>query len=127
MNVLENSSPFSVVARPESAEIGLLKIVPAVMADEKAAIRCALRDRMADVVARSDQYIGQLRANVANGGHPATGSKLMPDGSRVEGWTGNPCYHAALMPTYLRVFELLDQPYGFDKARDALLRYVETN
>ena len=109
----------------QSAEIGLLKIVPAVMADDKAAIQSALRDRMADVVARSDQYIGQLRANVANGGHPAAGSKLMPDGSRVEGWTGNPCYHAALMPTYLRVFEFLDQPYGFDKARDALLRYAD--
>ena len=46
---------------------------------------------------------------------------------RREGWTGNPCYHAALMPCYVRVlehFELL--PAERRKAyEDAVVRYAD--
>lgn len=110
----------------QSGEIGLLKIVPAVLNDDAAAIQNTQRDRLLDYVGRSDQYITALRANVANGGHPAAGSKLMPDGSRVEGWTGNPCYHASLMPTDARVREFFEQAPALEQNRDAILHFADT-
>jgi hypothetical protein len=109
----------------QSAEIGLLKIVPAVMNNDAGAVRAALQDRLNDVVARTDQYIGAMRQNVASGGHPAAGSKLLADGSRVEGWTGNPCYHAALMPAQVRVQEFLDVAFNREAAHAAILRYAD--
>ena len=109
----------------QSAEIGLLRIVPAVLSNDAAAIQQALRDRMMDVVARTDQYIGAMRQDVEAGGKPAAGSKLLPNGTRLEGWTGNPCYHAHLMPCYVRVLEFFELPFPQESYRQAILRYAD--
>ncbi len=109
----------------QSAEINLLKVVPAIMRDDHAAISQAMNDRLNDVVARTDQYIAAMKANAANGGHPAAGSKQLPNGERVEGWTGNPCYHAALMPAQVRVLEFFDQKFNRDASEQAITRYAD--
>jgi hypothetical protein len=93
-----------IATRRESAEIGLLKIVPAALQDDASAIAEALR-RARDPVERTDYYINEIQRHVAGGGKPSEGRKKAPDGSFHEGWTGNPCYHAALMPCYVRVLE----------------------
>jgi hypothetical protein len=112
-----------IATRGESAELGLLKVVPAVLRDDAAAVREALR-RTRDPAERTDFYIKLIRTHVAQGGKPSEGAKK--PGER-EGWTGNPCYHAALMPCYVRVlehFELLSP--GRQKAfDDAILRYAD--
>jgi len=109
----------------QSAEIGLLGVVPAALRNDQAAIKQALGDRARDPVARTDQYITMMRQNVAEGGKPAAGSKLMPDGTRREGWTGNPCYHAAIMPCYVRVLEFFGMPFPQEACRQAILRYAD--
>src|SRR5262249_20173198 len=60
--------------RGESAELGLLKVVPAVLADDRAALSEALR-RTRDPVERTDFYINLIRKHVALGGNPAEGAK----------------------------------------------------
>lgn len=109
----------------QSAEIGLLRIVPAVLANDQAAVQQALRDRMMDVVGRTDSYINLIRQSVEEGMKPAGGSKLLPSGVRREGWTGNPCYHAHLMPCYVRVLEFFDLPFAQEASRQAILRYAD--
>jgi hypothetical protein len=116
-----------IATRGESAELGLLKVVPAILQNDRAAIDNALR-RARDPVERTDYYIRLIRTHVARGGKPSEGRKKDdPDGTPREGWTGNPCYHAALMPCTVRVlehFELLSAPR--QKAlRDAILRYAD--
>jgi hypothetical protein len=109
--------------RGQSSELGLLRVVPAVLQDDAAAISAALRTYR-DPVERTDFYIQLIRNHVALGGKASEGAKK--PGQR-EGWTGNPCYHAALMPCYVRVlehFELL--PPSRQKAyNDAILRYAD--
>ena len=109
----------------QSAEIGLLKIVPAVLSNNAAAINAALRDRAQDYPARTETYLDLLRRTVAEGGKPAGGSKLLPDGTRREGWTGNPCYHASLMPCHVRILEHFDLPFSREAHRQAILRYAD--
>src|SRR5262245_33374151 len=94
----------------QSAEIGLLKIVPALIANDPAAVKEALRTAR-DQVERTDFYINLIRDWVARGGRPSAGGKVEPDGTRRDGWTGNACYHAALMPCYLRVLEHSEVPF----------------
>jgi hypothetical protein len=109
----------------ESAEIGLLKIVPAVLGDDSAAIRTA-QSRYRDPVERTDYYINLIRRHVERGGKPSEGRrKNDPDGTPREGWTGNPCYHAALMPCYERVLEHFDLPFRKKEYRQAILRYAD--
>jgi hypothetical protein len=111
-----------IATRGESSELGLLKIVPAVLKDDATAITEALR-RTRDPVERTDYYIKLIRKHVELGGKPSEGSKK--PGER-EGWTGNPCYHAALMPCYVRVLEHFDlQPSRRQAYRDAVLRYAD--
>jgi hypothetical protein len=111
----------------ESAEIGLLKVVPAVLKDDSAAADAALR-RARDPVERTDYYINLIRKHVERGGKPSEGRKKDdPDGTPREGWTGNPCYHAALMPCYVRVlehFELLS-PARRKAYDEAVVRYAD--
>jgi hypothetical protein len=110
---------------PETAEIGLLKIVPAVLKDDKAAIRETLR-RDRDLVARTDYYIKVIKGHVERGGKPSEGRKKDDaDGTPREGWTGNPCYHAALMPCYVRVLEHFELPFRQKEYREAILRYAD--
>jgi hypothetical protein len=110
---------------PETAEIGLLKIVPAVLKDDKVAIRDAL-GRARDQAARTDYYINLIKKHVERGGKPSEGRKKDdPDGTPREGWTGNPCYHAALMPCYVRVLEHFDLPFKQKEYREAILRYAD--
>lgn len=109
----------------QSAEIGLLRIIPAVLRNNAGAIQEALRDRLQDYPARTDFYIDTIRKSVADGLKPAGGSKLLPDGTRQEGWTGNPCYHACLMPCYVRVLDHFDVPYPREAYRHAILRYAD--
>jgi hypothetical protein len=114
-----------IATRGESSELGLLKIVSAVLKDDRAAINEALR-RTRDPVERTEYYITEIKRHVAGGGKPSEGRKKAPDGSFHEGWTGNPCYHAALMPCYVRVldhFELL--PERKQAYRDAIVRYAD--
>jgi hypothetical protein len=116
-----------IATRGESAELGLLKVVPAVLQNDPAAVNAALR-RARDPVERTDYYIQLIRTHVARGGKPSEGRKKTdPDGTPREGWTGNPCYHAALMPCYVRVLEHFDLvPPGRQKAYDdAIVRYAD--
>src|SRR5262249_1672957 len=64
-----------------------------------------------DQVERTDFYINLIKDWVARGGRPSAGGKVDPDGTRREGWTGNACYHAALMPCYVRVLEHFEVPF----------------
>jgi hypothetical protein len=114
-----------IAGRGESSELGLLKVVPAVLRDDRTAVAEALR-RARDPVERTEYYIREIKSHVAGGGKPSEGRKKGPDGNFHEGWTGNPCYHAALMPCYVRVlehFELL--PNKHQAYRDAILRYAD--
>jgi hypothetical protein len=109
----------------ESAEIGLLKIVPAVLRNDPMAIKNAL-SRARDQAARTDYYINLIRRHVERGGKPSEGRKKDdPDGTPREGWTGNPCYHAALMPCYVRVLEHFELPFRQHEYRQAILRYAD--
>jgi hypothetical protein len=107
-----------------SAEIGLLKIVPALLADDPAAVKKALRTAR-DQVERTNFYINLIQDWVARGGRPSAGGKVDPDGTRREGWTGNACYHAALMPCYVRVLEHFEVPFRQKEYREAILRFAE--
>ncbi len=109
----------------QSSEIGLLKVVSAVLADDRAAIATAMRDRFQNHPERTDFYIDLMRRNVAEGGQPAGGGKTLPDGSRREGWTGNPCYHAALMPCSVRTLEHFDLDFPREAYRQAIVRYAD--
>jgi hypothetical protein len=63
---------------------------------------------------------------VERGGKPSEGRKKDdPDGTPREGWTGNPCYHAALMPCYVRVLEHFELPFRQQECRQAILRYAD--
>jgi hypothetical protein len=109
----------------ESAEIGLLKIVPAVLGNNPAAVKDAL-GHYRDQAARTDYYINLIRRHVERGGKPSEGRrKDDPDGTPREGWTGNPCYHAALMPCYVRVLEHFELPFRQKEYRDAILRFAD--
>jgi hypothetical protein len=109
----------------ETAEIGLLKIVPAVLSNDTAAIKNLLA-RAKDQAARTDYYIKLIRRHVELGGKASEGKKKDdPDGTPREGWTGNPCYHAALMPCYVRVLEHFELPFRQKEYRQAVLRYAD--
>jgi hypothetical protein len=109
----------------ETSEIGLLRIVPAVLKNDRAAIRNAL-SRARDQTARTDYYINLIRGHVKRGGKPSEGRKKNdPDGTPREGWTGNPCYHAALMPCYVRVLEHFELPFRQREYRQDILRYAD--
>jgi hypothetical protein len=109
----------------ETSEIGLLKVVPAVLSGDQAAVRTAL-GKAKDQVARTDYYVNLIRAHVERGGRPSEGK--MPndeDGTGREGWTGNPCYHAALMPCFVRVYEHFELPFPQQAYHEAILRYAD--
>jgi hypothetical protein len=111
----------------ESAEIGLFKIVPAALAEDRSAIAEALR-RYRDPGERTDYYINVIQGHVKRGGKPSEGRrKNDPDGTPREGWTGNPCYHAALMPCYVRILEHFElvSPTRLEQYRKAILRYAD--
>jgi hypothetical protein len=109
----------------QSAEINLLPVVPAVLRDDPAAIAAALA-RARDPAARTDEFIQMIRGHVARGGKPSEGRKKDdPDGTRREGWTGNACYHAALMPCYVRVLEHFDLPFRRQEAHEAIVRFAD--
>jgi hypothetical protein len=111
--------------RGETAEIGLLKIVPAVLSNDRAAINSTL-SRARDQAARTDYYINVIKGHVQRGGKPSEGRrKDDPDGTPREGWTGNPCYHAALMPCYVRVLEHFELPFRQKEYREAIRRYAD--
>jgi hypothetical protein len=112
------------ISNRQSSEIGLLKIVPALIADDQPAVKQALRSTR-DQVERTDFYINLIRDWVARGGRPSAGGKVDPDGTRREGWTGNACYHAALMPCYVRVLEHFEVPFRQKEYRDAILRFAD--
>src|SRR5205823_8854450 len=104
---------------------GLLKIVPAVLADDPAAIRNA-QNRTRDPADRTDYYINLIKRHVERGGKPSEGRKKDdPDGTPREGWTGNPCYHAAFMPCYVRVLEHFELPFPQKEYREAIVRYAD--
>jgi hypothetical protein len=110
---------------PETSEIGLLKVVPAVLKDDKAAIKDALA-RARNQAERTDYYIKLIKRHVELGGKPSEGRKPNdPDGTPREGWTGNPCYHAALMPCYVRVLEHFELPFPQKEYRQAIQRYAD--
>jgi hypothetical protein len=108
----------------QSAEVGLLKVVPALLADDKAGVREALRTTR-DQVERTNFYINLITDWVARGGRPSAGGRIDPDGTRREGWTGNACYHAGLMPCYIRVLEHFEVPFRQKEYRDAVVRFAD--
>jgi hypothetical protein len=107
-----------------SAATDPLKIVPALLAGDQAAVKEALRTAR-DQVERTDFYINLIKDWVARGGRPSAGGKIDPDGTRREGWTGNACYHAGLMPCYVRVLEHFEQPERQKEYRDAIVRFAD--
>ncbi len=109
----------------QSAEVGLLKVVSAVLADDSSAVSAALRDRFQNHTERTDFYIDIIRRSVAKGLRPSAGGGQQPDGSRLEGWTGNPCYHSALMPVSVRTMEFFELKAPIDEYRQAILRYAD--
>jgi hypothetical protein len=109
----------------ESSEIGLLKVVPAVLSGDPAAVRAA-QGKAKDQVARTDYYINLIRTHVERGGRASEGKKKDDkDGTGREGWTGNPCYHAVLMPTQVRVYEHFDLPFPKKAYDEAILRFAD--
>jgi hypothetical protein len=108
----------------QTSEIGLLKIVPALLADDKAAIKEALRTAR-DQSERTDFYIALIKDWVARGNRPSAGGKVDPDGTRREGWTGNACYHAANMPCYVRVLEHFEVPFRQKEYHDSIIRFAD--
>jgi hypothetical protein len=112
------------ISNRQSAEIGLLKIIPALIANDPAAVKNALRTAR-DLVERTNFYINLIRDWVARGGRPSAGGKVESDGTRREGWTGNACYHAALMPCYVRVLEHFEVPFRQKEYREAILRFAD--
>jgi hypothetical protein len=108
----------------QSSEIGLLNVVPALLAADPAAVREALR-KTRDQIERTDFYINLITDWVARGGRPSAGGKVDPDGTRREGWTGNACYHAGLMPCYIRVLEHFEVPFRQKEYRDAVVRFAD--
>jgi len=97
-----------IAVRRETAEIGLLKIVPAALGGDQAASRESLR-RTKDPAARTDYYIQLICRHGERGGTPSGGRKKDDhEGTPRVGWTGNPCWHAALMPCSVRALELFD-------------------
>jgi hypothetical protein len=109
----------------QSSEIGLLKVVSAVLADDRLAIEKALRDRFQNHTQRTNFYIDIIRQSVEKGIKPSSGGGQQPDGSRLEGWTGNPCYHAALMPVSIRTMEYFDLHAPLDEYRRASVRFAD--
>jgi hypothetical protein len=112
------------ISARNSSEIGVLKIVPALIANDQAAVKEALRTTR-DQAERTDFYINLIKDWVARGGRPSAGGKVDPDGTRREGWTGNACYHAGLMPCYVRVLEHFEVPFRQKEYRDAILRFAD--
>src|SRR5262249_11313919 len=112
------------ISARNTAEVGLLKVVPALLADDKAAVKEALR-KTRDQVERTDFYINLIKDWVERGGRPSAGGKVEADGTRREGWTGNACYHAALMPCYVRVLEHFEVPFRQKEYREAILRFAD--
>src|SRR5262249_17983725 len=108
----------------QSAEIGLLQVVPPLMADDKAGVREALR-RTRDQVERTNFYINLITDWVARGGRPSAGGKVDPDRTRREGWTGYACSHAGLMPCYVRVLEHFEVPSRQKEYPDAIARFAD--
>jgi hypothetical protein len=102
-----------------------LKVVSAVLADDQAAIATGLRDRFQNHPERTDFYIDLIKKHVALGGKPAAGGGQQPDGSRREGWTGNPCYHAALMPVSIRSMEHFELKFPREAYNAAVLRFAD--
>jgi hypothetical protein len=113
-----------IATRGQSAELGLLKVVPALLANDQAAVNEALR-RSRDMTERTDFYINLIRDWVARGGRPSAGGKVDPDGTRREGWTGNACYHAGLMPCYVRVLEHFELPFPEQRYRKDIVRFAD--
>jgi len=74
---------------------------------------------------KADFYIATMRDFVARGGKPAGGSHVDPDGVRREGFTGNPCYFAHLLPAYLRVFDFFELNFPHEEYRRALTRFAD--
>jgi hypothetical protein len=112
-------------ARGQTAEIGLLNVVPAVLKDDSAAVRTAL-GKAKDQSDRTDYYINLIRRHVERGGKASEGRKKDdPDGTPREGWTGNPSYHAELMPCYVRVLEHFELPFRQRDYEQAILRYAD--
>ena len=74
---------------------------------------------------KADFYIATIRDFVSRGGKPAAGSHIDPDGIRREGFTGNPCYFAHLLPAYLRVFDFFELPYPKEQYHAALGRFAD--
>jgi len=99
--------------------------VPAVLNNDTVAIQQALRNRFMDVTGRTDFYIDLIRRSVQQGQKPSGGGRALPDGTRWEGWTGNPGYHSSLMPCYVRVMEFFELPFPQEAYRQAILRYAD--
>lgn len=101
----------------------LVVATPMVKGDTAAAKAYLARAR--NQAEKADYYINTMRDFVARGGKPAGGSHVDPDGVRREGFTGNPCYFAHLLPAYLRVFDFFELPYPREQYRDALGRFAD--
>lgn len=100
-------------------------IVAAMMENGDTSAAKAFLSRARNQAEKADFYMATMRDFVARGGKPAGGSHVDPDGVRREGFTGNPCYFAHLLPAYLRVFDFFELPYPKEQYRLALTRFAD--
>jgi hypothetical protein len=100
-------------------------IVAAILEDGDVAAAKNYLSRARNQSEKADFYMALMREFVARGGKPAGGSHIDPDGVRREGFTGNPCYFAHLLPAYLRVFDFFELHYPREQYRQALTRFAD--
>src|SRR5262249_4268747 len=105
-------------------EFDQLTAVPILLKEGESAARNYL-SRARNQSEKADFYISMIKNSVAQGVKPAFGGKTLPNGVRQEGWTGNACYFAHLLPAYIRVFDFFDLPYPREQYQRALDRFSD--
>lgn len=81
--------------------------------------------RARNLAEKGDTYIRDIQDTIDKGGKPASGSKVDANGVRHEGWTGNPCYFAHLLPAILRLFDFYELNYPKESYHKMVLRFAD--
>ena len=120
VSMVRNQTP----GLPSGAE-GPLQALPYLLNSDPATAREVLRSSR-NTVQETDRWIREMRAHVAQGGHPVHGRRpeLAAKGLPCEGWIDNPAYHASWLPSYTRLREHFELPEQ-QEHRESVLRYAD--